>query len=347
MMTRKIKIRDKYIGGGAPITVQSMTNTITENYLSTINQINALTESGCDIVRVAVNTVSAAEAVKKIVDAVSIPVVADIHFDYKLAILAMKNGIHKIRINPSNIGSSLKVGEVVAAAKDYGLPIRIGVNGGSLDKEIKAKYGNSAEALAESALKQVAELERFGFNDIVISLKSSDTIKTVAANRIVSSRCDYPLHLGVTEAGGGALALAKSYIGIGSLLLDNIGDTIRVSLSASPLEEIKAALDILYALKLRKDFVEVVSCPTCGRTEYDVIGVSAKLREIVKDIKKPLKIAVMGCIVNGIGESEDADLGIAGGKEKSIIFEKGKKLFTVDNDKVLDTIIGLLEKKYE
>lgn len=327
------------------ITVQSMTSTKTEDTEATVKEIGLLADAGCDIIRCAVNTEKAAESLKNIVNSVSIPVVADVHFDYRLALAAIKNGASKLRINPSNIGSERKIREVIAAAKDADIPIRIGVNGGSLDNAIKAKFGNTAEALAESALLEAALFEKHGFADIVISVKSSDVIKTVGANRILAAKCDYPLHIGVTEAGGGAFALTKSAIGIGALLLDGIGDTIRVSLSAPPIEEIYAGLDILRALKLRRDSVEIISCPTCGRTEYDVIGISAALRDAVKNIKKPLKIAVMGCIVNGIGEASDADFGVAGGYGESIIFKNGVKLFSVSNDRVLDVLLEMAEKE--
>ncbi len=344
-MTRKIRVKNIDIGGGAAITVQSMTSTRTEDILATMDEIRALAAARCDIVRCAVNTQNAAEALKTIIKAASIPVVADVHFDYRLALSAIANGAAKLRINPSNIGSERKVAEVIAAAKDKGVPIRIGVNGGSLDKAVQARLGNSAEALAKSALSEVALFERLGFTDIIISVKSSDVQKTVAANRILAAKCDYPLHLGVTEAGGGALALAKSAIGIGALLLEGIGDTIRVSLTAPPVEEVYAGLNILRALGLRRDGAEIVSCPTCGRAELDVIGISAALREALKGVRKPLKIAVMGCVVNGIGEAEEADFAVAGGKFESVIFENGVKICTVPNDNVLKTLLQMAKKE--
>ena len=334
-MTNRIQIKDRYIGGNAEITVQSMTNTKTEDVSATVSQILRLERAGCDIVRMSVNTEDAAQAVKEINKQVAGPLVADIHFDHRLALLSIKNGIDKIRINPSNIGSETAVKEVVKAAKDSGIPIRVGVNGGSLEKESLEKYGFTPEALADSALRNVSLLEKFGFEDIVISAKCSDVRMNTEAYRILSKKTNYPLHIGVTEAGGGDLALAKSYAGIGSLLLDHIGDTIRVSITGDPVQEVYAGDLLLKAVGYRKNFVEVISCPTCGRTEINVYELSEAVKRATAHIKKHFTIAVMGCVVNGIGEGKNADIGVAGGKEKSVIMRRGEIVKTVPNDQIL------------
>ena len=338
-MTKRIRIKDRFIGGGAEVTIQSMTNTRTEDVDATVAQILKLERAGCDIVRMSVNNEDAASAIPKIKERVSLPLVADIHFDYKLALASIKNGIDKIRINPSNVGSESAVREVVAAAKDAGIPIRVGVNGGSLEKDSLQKYGYSAEALADSALKNVALLEKFAFKDIVISAKCSEVRMNAEAYRILSRCTEYPLHVGVTEAGGGDLALAKSYAGIGALLLDGIGDTIRISLTGDPVQEVYAADVLLKAVGCRKEFVEVVSCPTCARTEIPVAEIAERIKQVTRDIKKPLTVAVMGCVVNGIGEGSHADIGVAGGKEKSVIMKHGKILKTVSNDKIAEELL--------
>ncbi len=343
-MTKRIKIRNCYIGGGAEISIQSMTNTKTEDVTATVAQIRRLERAGCDIVRVSVNNQEAADAVKQIREQTSLPLVADIHFDYKLAIKSIKNGIDKIRINPSNIGNEKAVFEVVTAAKDAGIPIRVGVNGGSLEKDISQRYGFTADALAESALRNVALLEKFGFEDIVISAKCSDVKMNTDAYRILSKKTNYPLHIGVTEAGGGDLALAKSYAGIGALLLDGIGDTIRVSITGDPISEVYAGDTLLKAIGVRKNFVEVISCPTCARTEIDVASLSEKIKRATAHINKHFTIAVMGCIVNGIGEGSHADLGVAGGKEKSVIMRKGSVLKTVENSFVLEELMNQIKE---
>ena len=345
-MSKRIRIKDRYIGGDAPITIQSMTNTKTEDVAATVAQILRLERAGCDIVRMSVNTPAAADAIPEIRKQTHIPLVADIHFDHELALASIRNGIDKIRINPSNIGSEAKVREVVAAAKDAGIPIRVGVNAGSLEKESELKYGFSAKALADSALRNVKLLEKFGFEDIVISAKCSDVRMNTQAYRILSDLTNYPLHIGVTEAGGGDLALAKSYAGIGALLLDMIGDTIRVSLTGDPIEEVYAAENLLKATGYRKDFVEVISCPTCARTEIGVEALAARIRQETAHIRKKFTVAVMGCVVNGIGEGKQADIGVAGGREKSAIIRKGEIVKTVPNDRILEELMLAIKEAH-
>lgn len=345
-MTKRIRIKNRYIGGGSELTIQSMTNTKTEDVAATVAQILRLQRAGCDIVRMSVNNDAAAAAIGEIKKRVDIPLVADIHFDYKLALESIRNGIDKIRINPSNIGGERAVSEVVRAAKDAGIPIRVGVNGGSLDKDSLAKYGFSARALAESALKEVSLLEKFGFDDIVISAKCSDVKMNTEAYRILKEKTEYPLHIGVTEAGGGDLALAKSYAGIGALLLDEIGDTIRVSLTGDPVEEVYAADNLLKAIGIRKNFVEVISCPTCARTEIKVAELSEAVRKATAHIKKHFTVAVMGCVVNGIGEGAHADVGVAGGRDYSAIIKKGEILRKVPNDRILDELMQTIKEAH-
>lgn len=345
-MTERIRIKNRYIGGGAELTIQSMTNTKTEDVAATVAQILRLQRAGCDIVRMSVNNDAAAAAIGEIKKRVDIPLVADIHFDYKLALESIRNGIDKIRINPSNIGGERAVSEVVRAAKDAGIPIRVGVNGGSLEKESLARYGFSAQALAESALKEVSLLEKFGFDDIVISAKCSDVKMNTEAYRILKEKTEYPLHIGVTEAGGGDLALAKSYAGIGALLLDEIGDTIRVSLTGDPVEEVYAADNLLKAIGIRKNFVEVISCPTCARTEIKVAELSEAVRKATAHIKKHFTVAVMGCVVNGIGEGAHADVGVAGGRDYSAIIKKGEILRKVPNDRILDELMQTIKEAH-
>ena len=343
-MTKRIRIKDRWIGGGAEVTIQSMTNTRTEDVGATVAQIRRLERAGCDIVRMSVNNADAAEAIRSIRSETALPLVADIHFDHRLALASIKNGIDKVRINPSNIGSEAAVREVVAAAKDAGIPIRVGVNGGSLEKESLAKYGYSAEALADSALRNVAMLEKAGFEEIVISAKCSDVKMNAEAYRILSQKTDYPLHIGVTEAGGGDLALAKSYAGIGALLLDGIGDTIRVSLTGDPVEEVYAADLLLKAVGYRQEFVNVVSCPTCARTEIPVAELAERIRQATCNLRKKLTVAVMGCVVNGIGEGGHADVGVAGGREKSAIMRRGVIVKTVPNDRILEELLREIEE---
>lgn len=333
-MTYKLKIKDIYIGGGSKIAIQSMTDTKTENVEATLKQIDELYAAGCDIIRLAVPNFTAAESLKTIVDKSKLPVVADIHFDYKLAVSAMENGVHKIRFNPGNIGDDCKVKILADCAKMHNVPIRIGVNSGSVEKEIKLSCPDKAEQLVCSALKHVSLLERFGFNDICISVKSSSVKTTVDAYRMLNKQVFYPLHLGVTEAGTTEMGEIKSAIGIGSLLLDGIGDTIRVSLTDDPVKEIYAAKKILKSLGLMSH-AEVISCPTCGRCNIDLKKLAEEVNFIAKDISKPLKLAVMGCVVNGPGEAEEADLGIAGGNGQAVIFKKGKKIETVDISQAL------------
>ena len=339
------KIGNVSIGGGAPVTVQSMTNTDTRDAVKTTEQILRLEEAGCEIVRFSVYDEQCAQAIPYIKAHTHIPLVADIHFDHRLAIAAINNGIDKVRINPGNIGSEAKVRELAAAAKDKGIPIRIGVNGGSLEKDILAEYGVTAEGMVESALRHAAMLERCGFSDIVLSLKASTVSKTVEACRIARERTAYPLHLGVTEAGAGEDAVVKSSIGIGSLLLDGIGDTVRVSLTGDPVREVYAAKRILKAIGLRSEGIEVISCPTCGRTRVDLPSIIEKINESLPKTDKPLRIAVMGCAVNGPGEAREADLGIAFGSNNAVVFKKGELCYSDRLPGVVDRFIDDVRKE--
>ena len=347
--TKSVKIKDKIIGGTSDILIQSMTNTDTEDYNATISQIKRLEDCGCDIVRITVPNIAAVDTVKKIKEAgIKIPVVADIHFDYRIALECVKAGIDKIRINPGNIGEDWKVREVANACKDGGVPIRIGVNSGSLEKHILEKYGSpTPEALAESAFYHASLLEKFNFNDIIISVKSSDVRNMIQTNRIIASRCDYPIHLGVTEAGDSYSGLVKSSAGIGSLLCDGIGDTIRVSLTADPVEEIKAGKELLNSLGFySKGGIKIVSCPTCGRTKINLIELSDKFKKAIEgfDTKgKDIKVALMGCVVNGPGEARECDIGIAGGKGEAVLFKDGQIIRKIPEDSIIDTLIKELE----
>lgn len=345
-MSKKIKVGNVYIGGDAPITVQTMTNVLSADVNKLINQVRELEIAGADIIRITVNDLPAVEGFKQAVKKASVPIVADIHFDSNLAIKAIEAGADKIRINPGNM-TDLGVKKVCDALKYYNIPVRVGVNSGSIAKKYYEKYKNSDLALVESALDNVRLLEKNGIDNIVISVKSSDTVKTINAYRMLAKRTDYPLHLGVTEAGGGEQAIIKSSIGIGSLLADGIGSTIRVSLSDNPIREIEVGKEILRALGKDNNFVDIISCPTCGRTEFDVIGCSERLREKFKNTKVPLKIAVMGCVVNGLGEGKEADFGIACGKEKSVIFANGEKVATVENDKAENYLVDLVRRKLD
>ena len=345
-MSKKIKVGNVYIGGDAPITVQTMTNVLSADVNKLINQVRELEIAGADIIRITVNDLSAVEGFKQAVKKASVPIVADIHFDSNLAIKAIEAGADKIRINPGNM-TDLGVKKVCDALKYYNVPVRVGVNSGSIAKKYYEKYKNSDLALVESALDNVRLLEKNGIDNIVISVKSSDTVKTINAYRMLANRTDYPLHLGVTEAGGGEQAIIKSSIGIGALLTDGIGSTIRVSLSDNPIREIEVGKEILRALGKENNFVDIISCPTCGRTEFDVIGCAERLREKFKNTKVPLKIAVMGCVVNGLGEGKEADFGIAGGKEKSVIFANGEKVATVENDKAENYLVDLVRRKLD
>ena len=333
-MTRGFYIGGVPIGGGAPVTVQSMTNTDTRDAQATLSQIRALTTAGADIVRVSVYDDDCLPAFQEICAGSPVPVVADIHYRADLAVGALERGAAKVRINPGNIGSEAKVRLVADCAKAHGARIRVGVNSGSLEKDILQKYGGpTAEGMVESALTHAALLEKAGFTDIVLSLKASDAPLTVQANRLAAARCDYPLHLGVTEAGLPGEGHIKSAVGIGSLLLMGIGDTIRVSLSGDPVPEVAAGISILKACGLRKDGLNIVSCPTCGRTGIDVAGIAARVRDALGDIKTPLTVAVMGCVVNGPGEAREADIGLAGGGHgKGVIFQKGKEPEPVEGD---------------
>ncbi|OXT07532.1 4-hydroxy-3-methylbut-2-en-1-yl diphosphate synthase [Thermoanaerobacterium thermosaccharolyticum] len=335
--TKEVRIGNIYIGGNNPIAVQSMTNTDTKDIKKTVNQIRYLQNAGCDIVRVAVLDFEAANAIKEIKKEINIPIVADIHFNYRLAIEAIKNGADKIRINPGNIGGEDKLKLVADAAKDSGIPIRVGVNSGSLEKDILNKYGGvTAEGIVESALKSVSLLEKCGFYDIVISLKTSNVPLTIESYKLISEKVNYPLHVGVTEAGTSCSGTIKSSIGIGTLLYMGIGDTIRVSLTGNPLEEVKVGKQILKSLGLSKGGVEIISCPTCGRTKINLIDLAKKVENATASIKEDIKIAVMGCAVNGPGEAKEADIGIAGGAGEGLIFKHGKVLKKVPEDRLFD-----------
>lgn len=345
-MTRKIQVGSVAIGGGAPIAIQSMTNTDTRDAPATLAQIRALADAGCHIVRCAVPDLAAARALREICEGSPLPVVADIHFDYKLALESIAAGVHKVRINPGNIGGDDRVKAVVAAARARNLPIRIGVNSGSVEREILAKYGApTPEALVESALYHASLLEKFDFTDICLSMKSSSVPYTMRAYQLASAKTDYPLHLGVTEAGTEYMGTIKSAAGIGGLLALGIGDTIRVSLTDDPVKEIYAAQAILKAVGLHDDGVNVVSCPTCGRTRIDLIGIAKEVEQRVASIRgKKIKVAVMGCAVNGPGEAREADLGIAGGDGVGLIFRKGEILRRVPQDKLLDELMREIEQ---
>lgn len=324
--TKVIKIGGRVIGGGNPILIQSMTNTKTENVQATVAQIQALTAAGCDIIRCAVPTMEAAEALTEIKKQITIPLVADIHFDYKLALAAIKHGADKIRINPGNIGSRERVQAVVDAAKERSIPIRVGVNSGSLEKELVEKYhGVTAEGIVESALDKVHLIEDMGYDNLVISIKSSDVMMCARAHELIAAKTDYPLHVGITESGTLYSGNIKSAVGLAIILYQGIGDTIRVSLTGDPLEEIRSAKRILKTLGLRKGGIEVVSCPTCGRTQIDLIGLANQVERMVEDIPlDDIKVAVMGCVVNGPGEAKEADIGIAGGKGTGMLIKKGE-----------------------
>lgn len=342
-MTKKVRIGNIVIGGGERIAVQSMTNTKTTDVEGTVKQLAALQAAGCDIARCSVPDSASADALAKIVKSTTMPIVADIHFDYRLAVKAADAGAAKIRINPGNIGDESKVGYLAKYLKERNIPIRIGVNGGSLDKKYEGL--SLDEAMCESALEHVALLEKHSFYDIVISVKSSDVVNTVKAYRLLSQKCDYPLHVGVTEAGIYEKGLIKSAIGIGALLCDGIGDTVRVSLTDDPVKEVYAAKEILKAVgRYEGAYAEVVSCPTCARTCIDVQGIATKIEEYARTLDKSVKIAVMGCVVNGIGESKGCDIGVAGGKDKSVIFREGKIIATVNNDEILGELKRQIDK---
>ena len=344
-MTRQIFVGGVPMGGGAPVTIQSMTNTRTDDVAATVAQIRRLAAAGCQIVRVAVPDLAAAKAVGAIKEQIDIPLVVDIHFDYKLALECVAAGCDKVRINPGNIGGEDRVRQVADACRQKGIPIRIGVNGGSLEKPILAKYGGvTPEALVESAFGHIRLLEKFGFTHICVSLKSSSVPVTMAAYRLMSEKSDYPLHLGVTETGTPRMGILKSAVGIGGLLALGIGDTMRVSLSADPVEEVYAARDILKAAGVRKDGPELVACPTCGRTRIDLIGLANEVEERLKSVDKPITVAVMGCAVNGPGEASAADVGIAGGVGEGLLFRKGEIVKKVPQEALVDELFALIEE---
>ena len=337
--TKKIRIGTKTIGGGSPIAIQSMTNTKTEDVQATVDQILALENAGCDIIRCTVPNPEAAAAIREIKKQIHIPLVADIHFDYRMAIEAMKNGADKIRINPGNIGGPENIRKVVECAKEREIPIRVGVNSGSLEKDIIEKYGHvTAEGLVESALDKVRMIEDFDYDNIVISIKSSDVMMCVKAHELIAGKTPYPLHVGITEAGTVYSGNIKSSVGLGIILNEGIGDTIRVSLTGSPLEEVRSAKLILKTLGLRSGGVEVVSCPTCGRTDIDLIDLANEVEKMVQDIPLNIKVAVMGCVVNGPGEAREADIGVAGGKGVGLIIRHGEILRKVPEDQILGAL---------
>lgn len=337
--TKVIKIGDRVIGGGNPILIQSMTNTPTEDVEATVNQILRLEEAGCEIIRCTVPNEAAAKAIGEIKKKIHIPLVADIHFDYKMAIKAMENGADKIRINPGNIGGEEKLREVVKVAKERQIPIRVGVNSGSLEKELVEKYnGVTAQGIVESALDKVRMIERAGYDNMVVSIKSSDVLMCVQAHELIAKEINYPLHVGITEAGTLISGNIKSSIGLGLILNQGIGDTIRVSLTGDPVEEVKSARIILRTLGLRKGGIEIVSCPTCGRTKIDLIGLANKVETMVSKYEYNIKVAVMGCAVNGPGEAKEADLGVAGGIGEGLIIKKGQIVKKVPEDKLLDAL---------
>ena len=337
--TKVIKIGNKVIGGGNPIMIQSMTNTKTEDVAATVNQILRLQDAGCDIIRCTVPNIDAARAIAEIKKEISIPLVADIHFDYRMAIAAMESGADKIRINPGNIGSKERVAEVVRVAKERNIPIRVGVNSGSLEKELVEKYhGVTAEGIVESALDKVRMIEDMDYDNLVISIKSSDVLMSVKAHELLAGKTPYPLHVGITESGTVTSGNIKSSIGLGIILHEGIGDTIRVSLTGDPVEEIKSAKLILRTLGLRKGGIEVVSCPTCGRTNIDLIGLATQVETLVQNYDLNIKVAVMGCAVNGPGEAKEADIGIAGGIGEGLLIKKGEIVRKVPENELLATL---------
>ena len=346
--TKVVQIGKRQIGGGNPILIQSMCNTKTEDVKATVEQILALEHAGCDIIRVAVPTMEAAAALTEIKRQIHIPLVADIHFDYRLAIAAIECGADKIRINPGNIGSRERIQAVVDKAKEYGVPIRVGVNSGSLEKPLVEKYGGvTAEGLVESALDKVALIEQMGYDNLVISIKSSDVMMCVKAHELIAKKTHYPLHVGITEAGNGIAGNIKSAVGLGLILSQGIGDTIRVSLTGSPLEEIKSAKLILKTLGLRRGGVEVVSCPTCGRTQIDLIGLANQVETLVQGYPLDIKVAVMGCVVNGPGEAKEADLGVAGGIGEGLLIRKGEIVKKLPESELLPALKAELDRMVE
>lgn len=339
MQTKEVKIGSVTIGGAHPVAIQSMTNTKTEDVAATVEQILRLEAAGCEIVRCTVPTMEAAKALKEIKKQIHIPLVADIHFDYKMAIAAIENGADKIRVNPGNIGSEERVRAVVEKAKEYGVPIRIGVNSGSLEKPLLEKYGGvTAEGIVESALDKVHMIESMGYDNLVVSIKSSDVLMCVKAHELIAKQCPYPLHVGITESGTIYSGNIKSSVGLGIILHEGIGNTIRVSLTGDPVEEIRSAKLILKTLGLRKGGIEVVSCPTCGRTQIDLIGLANEVEKMVQEFPLDIKVAVMGCVVNGPGEAKEADLGIAGGIGEGLLIKKGEIVRKVKEEELLETL---------
>ena len=339
-----VKVGNVEIGGLNPIVVQSMANTDTRNVKATVAQISKLQKAGCEIVRLAVLDDKAVSRLKEIKQKTKIPLVADIHFNYKYALAAVEAGFDKIRINPGNIGSEDKIKAVVSACKKKRIPIRIGVNIGSLEDKIERKYGRTGRAMAESAMHEIKLLEKYGFKDILISMKASDVNRTVDAYRILAKKTHYPFHLGITEAGTPKTGIIKSSVGLGILLSEGIGDTIRVSLTADPIEEVRVGWEILKSLNLRKRGVNLISCPTCGRTQIDLIGLANKVEKLIENVDKEITVAVMGCVVNGPGEAKEADIGIAGGKNAGIIFKKGKVLKSLPEEKLLPGLFKEMKK---
>jgi len=343
--TRQISIGGVKVGGGAPITVQSMTNTFTHEIGATVEQIHRLEAAGCELVRVAVPDAAAVEAISSIKEQISIPLIADIHFDYRLALGAVRAGADALRINPGNIGGAKKVKAVAKLARERGIAIRIGVNAGSLEKEILKRYGSATpEAMVESALRHIELLESFDFHDIKLSIKASDVVRTVEAYRLAASKTDFPLHVGVTEAGTLVSGTVKSALGIGILLADGIGDTIRVSLTRDPVDEVRVGFEILKALKIRQRGPDIVSCPTCGRCEIDLVDVVERVESALITKTTPVQLAIMGCVVNGPGEAREADIGIAGGKGHGVLFKKGKVVRKVPEDRLVETLLEEVEK---
>lgn len=344
-MTKKVKVGNLYIGGDAPVSVQSMLNKPAHDFEASVKQAVELEKAGCQVIRGAIPDMDAVGLIPALKEAVQAPIVADIHFDYRLAIEAVAAGVDKVRINPGNIGSDDRVKAVVDACKQKNIPIRIGVNSGSVEKEILAKYGGpTPEAMAASAMYHASLLEKFDFDDIVISIKSSNVENMIKAYETVAEKCSYPLHLGVTEAGTARMGLIKSSAGIGSLLMHGIGDTIRVSLTDDPVNEVYAGIDILKALGLKSDSVQIVSCPTCGRTKIDLIGVANEVENALRDCTKKIKVAVMGCVVNGPGEAREADIGIAGGDGCAMLFKKGEILRKIDEKDIVKELLAEIEK---
>ncbi|MDR1774777.1 MAG: flavodoxin-dependent (E)-4-hydroxy-3-methylbut-2-enyl-diphosphate synthase [Clostridioides sp.] len=343
--TREVAIGDKKIGNFNPILVQSMTNTDTRDAKATISQIKGLEEVGCDIIRVAVPDMQAAENLGEIKKNIKIPLIADIHFDYRLAIESIKQGVDGIRINPGNIGDIDRVRQIVEGCKERNLKIRIGVNGGSLEKNILLKYGSAtAEALVESAMEHIKILEDLDFYNTVVSLKSSDLFKTVEAYRLISQKVDYPLHIGITESGGVRKGTIKSSIGVGSLLLDGIGDTLRISLTGDPREEVKVGKEILRSLGILNDKIKIISCPTCGRCNIDLIRIATEVEKRIENINSNIVVAIMGCAVNGPGEAREADIGIAGGKGNGLLFKKGEIIRKIDDENLVEELIDEIQK---